>query len=240
MAVSSGVRRGFSSERIFFTGTGLAMLAVVFLGFGPSYYLRGNWGDANAMPSLTPLIHVHGMVFTAWMIVYIVQCALIGVRRPDLHRQLGSIWGVLIPAMIVTGLWAGAAGIARATAPLNIPPLSWFAVPFFSVIGYAPLMVLGALKRRDSRAHKRLMYLSTTALTSAAVGRIMPGDMILEMVPSLFAVALAIWDWRTLGRVHSVTIWGGILVFVSIMFPLFVMYTEPWLAFARKVAAWGL
>jgi len=49
----------------------------------------------------------------------------------------------------------------------------------------------------------------------------------------LFIVALAIWDFRTRGRLHPVTLWGGLLIIVSQPLRLVVSGTAGWLAFAR-------
>ncbi len=49
----------------------------------------------------------------------------------------------------------------------------------------------------------------------------------------LFIVAIGVWDWRTRGRLHPLTLWGGLALIVSQPLRLAVMGTEGWLAFAR-------
>jgi hypothetical protein len=49
----------------------------------------------------------------------------------------------------------------------------------------------------------------------------------------LFVVALAIWDLRTSGRLHPVTLWGGLATIVLQPLQLVVSGTGSWLAFAR-------
>ena len=49
----------------------------------------------------------------------------------------------------------------------------------------------------------------------------------------LFAVALAIRDFRARGRLHPVTLWGGSLIVVSQPLRLVVSSTQGWLDFAR-------
>jgi hypothetical protein len=74
-------------------------------------------------------------------------------------------------------------------------------------------------------------------LTTAAIAR-WPG--VLDFGPpaffgltDLFLVPLAIWDLRTRGGLHPVTLWGGLLIIVSQPLRLVVSGTESWLAFAR-------
>jgi hypothetical protein len=56
----------------------IAMAFVVFLGFAPSYYLRSRFGLG---PQLTPLLHLHGAVMTAWFALLIVQTTFIAAGR---------------------------------------------------------------------------------------------------------------------------------------------------------------
>jgi len=48
----------------------------------------------------------------------------------------------------------------------------------------------------------------------------------------VFIVALAIWDFRTRGKLHPVTRWGGLALIVSQPARLALSGTAVWLAFA--------
>ena len=81
------------------------------------------------------------------------------------------------------------------------------------------------------------MLLATINLVTAAIAR-WPGVFALAPIgffglTDLFIVALAIWDLRARGRLHRVTLWGGLLVVVSQPLRLMISSTEGWLAFAR-------
>jgi hypothetical protein len=45
-------------ERVFYTGMAVVFVITVFAGFARTYYLRPYFGT----PSLTPLLHLHGIV----------------------------------------------------------------------------------------------------------------------------------------------------------------------------------
>jgi hypothetical protein len=66
----------------------LASALTVFTGFARTYYLRSVF-DGPAVP--TPLVHLHGAVFTAWILVFVAQTSLVAARRTDLHRRLGVV-----------------------------------------------------------------------------------------------------------------------------------------------------
>ena len=48
----------------------------------------------------------------------------------------------------------------------------------------------------------------------------------------LFVAACAVYDWRTRGRVHRATVWGGLFVVLSVPLRLLVGNTAAWLSFA--------
>jgi hypothetical protein len=70
-------------DRWFFGSMAVAAALTVFCGFAPTYYFK----TADSGPALSPLVHLHGVVFTAWMVLYVFQTALIAAKRTVLHRR---------------------------------------------------------------------------------------------------------------------------------------------------------
>src|SRR5688500_11459289 len=64
----------------------VALALTALVGFGPSYFLRPVFRPTT---TLTPLMHVHGLLFGAWTLLLVVQTTLVAARRTDLHRRLG-------------------------------------------------------------------------------------------------------------------------------------------------------
>jgi hypothetical protein len=64
-------------DRLFFSGMAVAAAIVIFAGFAPTYYLKAAF-DA---PELSPLLHTHGLIFTSWIVLFVVQTRLIAGRR---------------------------------------------------------------------------------------------------------------------------------------------------------------
>ena len=48
-----------------------------------------------------------------------------------------------------------------------------------------------------------------------------------------FVAALWIWDKYALGHIHKATRWGSLVVAISLLLPLAIGFTAPWLAFAK-------
>ena len=226
-----------SAERRFFTGIALAMLATVIVGFSRSFFLRPLFPDWPS-PSET-IFYVHGAAFTAWIVLLVAQTSLVARRRTELHRKIGPYGAALAAAMVVLGTVGALVAARRATGftQVPIPPLQFLAIPIFDMILFAAFVWLAIAQRGNSQTHKRLMLLATVNLVTAAIARwpgVLPlGPLAFFGLTDLFIVALAIWDFRTRGRLHPVTLWGGLLIIVSQPLRLVVSSTQAWLTFAR-------
>jgi len=226
-----------SAERRFFTGIALAMLATVIVGFSRSFFLRPLFPDWPS-PSET-IFYVHGAAFTAWIVLLVAQTSLVAGRRTEIHRKIGPYGAALAAAMVVLGTVGALVAARRATGftQVPIPPLQFLAIPIFDMFLFAAFVWLAIAQRGNSQTHKRLMLLATVNLVTAAIARwpgVLPlGPLAFFGLTDLFIVALAIWDFRTRGRLHPVTLWGGLLIIVSQPLRLVVSGTEGWLAFAR-------
>ena len=57
---------------------------LVFAGFARTYYLKFLFATPP-LPSL--VVHAHGVVMTAWVVLFSVQVALVSTRRVRLHQR---------------------------------------------------------------------------------------------------------------------------------------------------------
>jgi len=226
-----------SSERRFFTGMALALLVTVIVGFSRSFFLRPLFPDWPS-PSET-IFYVHGAVFSAWIVLLVVQATLVAGSRTELHRRIGPFGAVLAVAMVVLGTIGALVAARRVTGftQVPVPPLQFLAIPLFDMVLFAAFVSLAIANRRNPQAHKRWMLLATVNLVTAAIARwpgvFALGPLAFFALTDLFVIALAVWDFRTRGRLHPVTLWGGLLTIVSQPLRLVVSSTEGWLAFAR-------
>jgi hypothetical protein len=82
-----------ASERRFFGWMALAILAVVFIGFSRSFFLRPLFPDWPS-PS-EPIFYVHGTAFATWIVLLVAQARLVAAGRTDLHRRIGAFGAAL-------------------------------------------------------------------------------------------------------------------------------------------------
>ena len=99
------------TERRFFVGMGLAAALTVFAGFAPSYFLRGKFGLKPPAVSpllddagLTPLLHLHGLIFTAWIALFIVSSIIGSILMAALPFFLSMLWGLVSLLIWIAGL----------------------------------------------------------------------------------------------------------------------------------------
>src|SRR5690349_7690645 len=227
----AGTRQG---TRRFFVGVAIAVLITVFLGFSHSYFLKAYYGT----PELSLLLHIHGLVFTSWVLLYLVQTTLVATGRTDLHRKLGAGGAGLAALLLIVGTTTAIMRAKRGgPGPIpGVPLLSFLAVPLFDIVVFAILIGAGLVLRGRPDTHKRLMTLATIALLSAPIARI---PCVLQAGPpgffgltDLFMVALLIYDLATRRKVHPSTIWGGLVIVASQPLRLMISGTPAWLAFA--------
>jgi hypothetical protein len=228
--------RAQRTERLFFSSIAVVLLIVVFVGFAPTYFLRASFGT----PALTASLKIHGLLFTTWMILLVVQTSLIAASKTAWHRRLGVAGALLGGSMMVAGAYVA---ITRARAGLSGPPPPGLTPAALLTLPLATLVVFPALFgsalwfRRRTDAHKRLVIIATLEIVTAAVARwpvvATLGPVAFFGFTDLFVVALAAYDLKTRGRIHPATLWGGLFLIVWQPLRLAIGFTAPWQSFAN-------
>jgi len=221
------------TDDINFTTMSVVMLAIVVVGFAPTYFLKG--AVFAHLPSL--LVHIHGAAFSSWIILFIVQNLLIASRNVRLHRKLGYAGAVLAGCMVVLGVMADTAVIRRG----GVTPT--FTTPQFILINDLGVALFGALvacavwQRRNGPIHKRLMLIATIAITPQAINRyaiLVHKPLITPVVLYTLLLSVIIFDIATRKRPYAVTIIASLLT--AAVFP--VANALSLAPFMQRVAVW--
>jgi hypothetical protein len=237
-----------ASERKFYSRMAIFLVAVVFLGFAPSFYLRGVVPPyPRPNPTLPPSVMFHGLMFTLWMALLVIQTQLVSTRRTETHMKLGTasmlLAIALIPVMYITGVWA----VARHSHPPFTDDLNWTAIPLAVIPAFAFLVYEAWRRRKQAQWHKRLM-LSATIIFAAG-----PGFSRIPLAPPTFwgftaqllggtlllFLPLFIWDGRTEGKIHPATLTGYAVASAAAIIPLALIYTNSWASVAAKLPGVG-
>ncbi|HET7696208.1 MAG TPA: hypothetical protein VFK57_10905 [Vicinamibacterales bacterium] len=231
-------------DRVFYGGVALAAAAMTLIGFGPTYYLRFFDGGPQATISGGPfstVVHLHGALFTAWMLLFIVQTALISSRRVAVHRRLGVLGALLAAGMVVVGVIAGVDLGRRGAAPEGVDPLSFMAIPLGDMVMFGGFVAAALARRRDRESHKRLMLLAYASILAAPAARlpgVLPlGPLAFYAIGFLVLVAGVIYDYASRRTIHRVYLLGGGLLLLSVPLRLALSGTEAWRSTARMLIA---
>jgi hypothetical protein len=224
-----------AGERRLYTAGALVAAVVAFAGFARTYYLKGTFDT----PSLSPVLHAHGLVMTLWFILFIVQARLVAAGRTDLHRKLG-VAGVVVAILVVALGVSVAIDGARGGLSPGLPPLVFLAVPLGMLVVFAVLVGAAIALRRRSDWHKRLMLLATLGLLTPALARLAVDVLGLKSPPLFFALtdvivlAWVAWDTVRNRRLHPAFLWGTLFFLASQPLRLAIAHTAAW----QRFAAW--
>ena len=236
------IRRSYHGyDNVFFPAMAGLFLVFVFIGFAPTYYLAGLF--RAPLPNL--LVHIHGAVFSAWILLLIAQTSLVAAHRVDLHRRLGILGMGLACLMVVLGVLVATDRLARNTASPGAKTLeeirAFYAIPVADILMFTIFVYLGYRNRIHPTVHKRLMLFATMALLDAAFDRwhifdpySLPVVNLVCFVPLL--LLLIGYDWWSTGRVQRVTLWSSVFLIVVQQVRHPISNTALWQSFAAWVA----
>ena len=214
MVAAASVAMPAGPERFYF-GMAVTCGLIALLGFLPTY-----WAPlASGSLSVAPVIHLHGLLFTAWAVFFVVQAHLATSGRIARHRALGLVGISLASLMLLVGLAAAIHSVeTQIAAGQGVRGRSFMIVPVTTILFFACTVAIAIAKRRRTEVHRRLMLVASAAILMAAVARLVrlaltqsgqltgPPPIEFSILPALITdlliVAAMIHDRRTQGRVH--------------------------------------
>jgi hypothetical protein len=223
----------------FYVATAIVSALIVFAGFARTFFLNSYFAKRD----LTALMILHGVIFSSWLVLLIVQATLVAAKRTDVHRRLGVAGAALAVLMIVVGFaMALHAAHSGFVAPGLPPPLIFLVVPFFDIVVFTILVGAAFYYRGRPDVHKRLMIVATIAILPPAIARI-PLSFIAVTLPvsafllgDLILVVCILYDVAVNRRLHRAYLWGGLLFVISFPLRMAVAGTSAWMSFAHWLA----
>jgi hypothetical protein len=238
--LSAKANRGASDRRLC-AGVAIGVALITFVGFAQTYYLKVLF----TTPPLRLLLHIHGLVMTAWLVLFFFQVRLIAAHRTDLHRRLGVVGAVLAGMVLAVGvpvaLSQGHLHFIANDTPLE-PALVFLPVPLGILLLFGTFVTAAILLRRRSDYHKRLMVLSCLSILLPGLDRlplqfIENADRVtLFGLNDACIVICVAYDAIKNRRLHPAWVWGGAMVLGLQMLTLAMRNTGVWL----RIAGWML
>lgn len=244
MEMDQGARQHPNERGLFLTAAVLFALIVV-VGFARTYYLKGLFATP---PLASLLVHVHGIVMSAWVALFATQVFLIRSHQVGLHKKVGIAGVGLAGVVVVVGFFTAISAAKNGTAsfPPNVPRLAFLAVPLFDLLMMVVLVGAATYWRRRPAYHKRLMLLAAINLLPPALARfpvptlVALGPLFFFGVPTLLTlIALGYDRWRN-GTFNGVFALGALLLIASYPIRLIVSGTDAWMRFATWLTTFAI
>jgi hypothetical protein len=229
-------------------------VVVAFGAFAPTYWLQLPAGTFIG----SPLLHLHGVLFSAWTLLLLWQSVLVARGRFDHHRAWGLVAISLATAMVIIGVAVAVDTLKYGVAHgYGDRARAFLVMPLSAITLFAGFFIGAIANVRRPEAHKRLILLSTIALLQAAMGRVFfvlmtgggpgmrpglgaPPPLSIGFYPSLsleiLIAAGIVYDWRTRGRPHRAWLYGAAIMALVIILRRPVANTSAWLAIADSLA----
>jgi hypothetical protein len=229
--LTSAVRTKTFVARWYFTGMAIVMIVISIAGFMPAIV-----HPAGRRAPLTLLAAAHGIVFLAWLLLFLAQSLLVATGRVGWHRRLGLasvfLLALIVPLTYTTTIdmvrrgfdLSGdqhvdphpkiAGGLDAATAAVfNLPGLFIFSVLAVAAICY----------RRRPEIHKRLMLFANIELMGPPITHLIGHTPSLVLTPpmvlipfSIFLLAGVARDYLVAKRIRPLTAVLAITLFISL------------------------
>ncbi len=159
-------KRILERERAFFFYMAIAMALVLIAGFGFNVAVgRSNFG--------LPLIyHVHAFFFVGWVVLFVAQNGLVATGSVALHRQLGWLALLWIPAMVIMGTAITLHSVRTGGGPFFFDQNEFLFGNPIGVLTFAGLALTGIAMRGRTDWHRRLMCCAMASITGPGFGRL--------------------------------------------------------------------
>lgn len=226
-----------STRRWFFPVLGLAWLMVAVVGFGPNLSKV-----ANGTLNFPPIVHVHALAMMAFVVVFILQGAIVTRGRVDLHIRLGRFgfqlavlaWVTMIGVMVAAFMRYDPNRMGFIVRPILLGTVQ--AISF-------PLVLAGAwLMRRRADWHRRLISFAVLVLLQGAIDRMafrpklgLPMFWESGAWTYLLALPLIAFDLLERRRIHPATL-AGLAMLILMHITLSHFWNNPaWSDFAFSI-----
>jgi len=220
---------------------------IAFGSFTPTYWAPLAVGTF----SLPPIVHVHGALLFSWTLLYLWQTALIASGRVARHRALG-LFGIALFSVLCCSILAVRFILLRHETQDGFGDAArrFSAVTFCSLPLLIGFFAAAIANIRRPELHKRLMYLLMVGLMIPALGRIFlvllkppgavgpPPPFVLippTLTAALLIVVALVHERRRDGRVHPVTLYGGLTLVLWTLAIVPFSFTTVWSTTSRSL-----
>jgi len=230
-------------DRSFHFAMLLAIWAAIVSGFGAHNFTKYMAGQLT----YPWIVHIHGAVFTGWLVLFTLQMLFVRRGQIALHRRIGMFGAGLAALVVVLGV---ATAIITEQLKFGTPASDpkFIGVMFSDMLVFGGLAAAGIILRANPAAHKRLMLVAVLLMTDAGFGRWLSPQIVkwtgvknywdlqtfadggwlfirFQLLPAYTLIAaVGIYDLITRKRIHPAYCW-------AVAFSLPIHLLAGWLYF---------
>jgi len=232
----------------FYGVASILIFLVAIGGFSTTYFIPiadGVFEHSN------PYIHIHAIIATLWLVLFIVQTHLVAGGNRMLHMTLGKAGAVMALLFVVTGFLTFVAmtktGIAAVNEQHRFNAEVLGIAPVVDLVSFTLLVGFGLAKRKQPHVHKRLMYMASCLFITPGMFRVMQwwvggqptpenGGLMIPLTFTAFIIVGPIYDKIKTGKIDR-TYWWALLVWAFVFFTVPVsIATGFWTPVAHWIA----
>jgi hypothetical protein len=211
-------------SRYFYLCASVVMAGFVVWGFSNTADTR----LLHANPPRPALLWFHAAIFSAWVVLFMAQSALVRVHKVRIHRVLGWLGAALALTMVVSGTAVSVVMLRFDITVLHRETVAPFlSILWCDMIIFGACMALAIYFRKRPEYHRRLVFLASCQLMQAAFVRfhyIGAHDLFYPALDLLIVAGI----WRDLavdGRINRVYLYA---------FPA-MMLVQGWATYLQRV-----
>jgi hypothetical protein len=223
-------------SQYFYFSMSLVIAGIVMWGF--SRTVEANL--IHATPARPLLLWMHGIAFAMWLVFFILQSALVRVRKVRVHRVLGWFGAGLAPVMVVLGVTTAIVMTRFDVAVLHQKGVeSFLSIPFQDMLVFGSLIALAIFWRTKPDYHRRLIFIASCGLMDAGIGRFdfWFNHSIFYVGLDLLIVLGMMRDWIVDARVHKVYLYAMPPIIVLQSLAIYAWRVNPawWQGITRAI-----
>ena len=249
VALASGDRRrslvARAIDRWMYVFTAASFIVLTLTGFIPDSVQKIALIRAGQRPPFPLVLHFHAVLMGSFLALLLAQTTLMAIGRRDVHRRLGRLAMILVPALVVAGfilvptiyhqVWNAAQAAppgVRENARQLVRHLDQILLFQLRIGLLFPFFIWIGLRARgiDAGLHKRMMILATAVPLPAAIDRIawlpttLPASSLSTDLYVLLAVSpIFVWDLIRRRTIHK-----AYLIWLAVYLPFAVVVYMLW------------
>lgn len=118
--------------------------------------------------------HAHAVVYFGWVALFVLQSGLVASGNVALHRRLGWLSVVWLPAMVAMGLIITLTSMHVTGGPFFFDANEFMISNPLGLLAFAGMVTTAIVMRRRTDWHRRLMIGAMAGILGPSFGRLLP------------------------------------------------------------------